>query len=91
MFNNVVMLTVGTLEISAGAPWVHIVNTTTLAGKRGSIERLADESLRIDTNVDLDQDSIVARIVGGPQHGIIRVTNFISPYPSPSPPFLQSA
>jgi len=78
MFNNVVLLTEGTLEISAGAPWVHIVNTTTLAGKRGSIERLTDESLRIDTNLDMDPESIAIRIVGGPQHGIIRVTSFSS-------------
>ena len=67
----------GTLEISAGVPWIHIVNATRLAGKRGSMARLTDESIRIETNVDVDESRILIRILEGPQHGIIRVNSFI--------------
>lgn len=71
-----VFLFLGTLRISAGAPWVKIVNTTSLAGKKGSMAKLSDESIQIETNLDVDQKRILIRIVGGPQHGIIRVTSF---------------
>lgn len=59
-----------------------IVNTTSLAGKKGSMAKLTDESIQIETNLDVDQKRILIRIVAGPQHGIIRVTCFFPAFSS---------
>ncbi|CAG7786715.1 unnamed protein product, partial [Allacma fusca] len=63
----------GTVRISAGSPTVRVVNTSRLAGKRGSMARLTEESIGLETNVDVDEGKILIRILDGPQHGIIRV------------------
>jgi len=63
----------GTLVISAGAPWVRVAESKVLIGKKGSVAKLSEESIKVDTNVDTDWSKIMIRILDGPQHGLIKV------------------
>jgi hypothetical protein len=71
--DGVCLCTVGTLGISAGAPWVRVIEGKILIGKKGSVAKLSESSIKVDTNVDTEPSKIMIRILDGPQHGLIRV------------------
>ena len=50
-----------------------VVNTTGLVTKKGSMTRLADESIHVETNLDVEQNRILIQIIDAPQYGLITV------------------
>jgi hypothetical protein len=50
-----------------------VVKTSTLVAKKGAFAKLDEESIKVDTNLDVDTFNIRVRVVDMPQHGLVKV------------------
>ncbi|OXA39675.1 Chondroitin sulfate proteoglycan 4 [Folsomia candida] len=61
------------LEIRSGPPWVKLGKSSTLIARRGANTPLTPDSIRIETNVDIEMSEIEVRVADGPSNGQLLV------------------
>lgn len=66
-----------TLVINAANPWIRVTNATTLITKKGAPAKLNEQSVKVDTNLDVGPSSILIRVLDEPHFGRIKVRNLI--------------